>query len=201
MIHQTLYKYVKAHSISSWKGLLATVFRCFLLQIRFRVVRLGVVNRVVSGQSAQSNSNNLVSWKSIINVHLVCCIYVVLYCDILWVYLKGIRRFENSIERCSNPYFPSCLHLVYQYWLTAKEEIRSLKSNFWTFQFELSKLSVFNNLHHSLCIFPIFFSMRCFLKSILNILHFLFIERQNTIYLKNTVHMSVYPRTLKCLDE
>ena len=63
---------------------------------------------------------------------------------------------ENSIERCSNPYFSSCLHLVYQYWLTAKEEIRSLKSNFWTLQFELSKLSVFNNLHHSLCIFPIF---------------------------------------------
>ena len=70
--------------------------------------------------------------------------------------MKGIRRFEHSIERCSNPYFPSCLHLVYQYWLTAKKEIRSLKSNFWTLQFELSKLSVFNNLHHSLCIFPIF---------------------------------------------
>ena len=121
--------------------------------------------------------------------------------NILWVYLKGIRRFENSIERCSNPYFPSCLHLVYQYWLTAKEEIRSLKSNFWTLQFELSKLSVFNNLHHSLCIFPIFFSMRCFLKSILNILHFLFIKRRNTIYLKNTVHISVYPATVKCLDE
>ena len=115
--------------------------------------------------------------------------------NILWVYLKGIRRFENSIERCSNPYFPSCLHLVYQYWLTAKEEIRSLKSNFWTLQFELSKLSVFNNLHHSLCIYPIF-SLRGVSLNLSSTYYFLYSVRDEIQYVWRILYICRFTRLL-----